>query len=87
MKGLLIIALATVTTFALQTSLATQSSATRTVSTSFAGGWEGRMNELPGIELKVYEAEGKHSGVIVFHLQERDAPDGSWHLAGVDRGA
>jgi hypothetical protein len=87
MKQLLIIALATVTTFGLQISLAAQSSATRTVNTSFAGSWEGRMNELPGIELKVYEAEGKLSGVIVFHLQQRDAPDGRWHLAAEDRTA
>jgi hypothetical protein len=45
------------------------------------------MNDRPGIELKGYEAEGKLSGVMVFHLQERAAPDGRWHWAGEDRAA
>ncbi len=45
---------------------------------SFAGTWEGKMNDLPGIDLKIEEHDGKVSGHIVFYYQERSDPNGPW---------
>ena len=47
----------------------------------FAGTWEGKMNDLPGIELKLDEAGGKINGVMTFYFQERSDPNGPWHVA------
>jgi hypothetical protein len=49
---------------------------------SFAGTWEGKMNDLPGIDLKIDEAGGKVSGTIVFYYQERSNANEPWHVAG-----
>lgn len=48
---------------------------------TFAGTWEGKMNDLPGIDLKIEESEGKISGVMTFYFQERSDPNGPWHVA------
>jgi hypothetical protein len=39
------------------------------------------MNDLPGINLKIQEADRRISGAIVFYLQERGDPNGPWHVA------
>jgi biopolymer transport protein TolR len=62
-------------------SSATQSSAADSENDSFAGTWEGRMNNLPGLNLKIQETERRISGAIVFYFQKRDDPSGPWHLA------
>jgi len=62
-------------------SVAAQSPAAAPENSSFAGNWEGRMNDLPGIDLKIQEADGKISGAIVFYFQERGDPNGPWHVA------
>jgi len=49
---------------------------------SFAGTWEGKMNDLPGIDLKINEAGGKVSGAIVFYYQERSNANERWRTAG-----
>jgi hypothetical protein len=48
---------------------------------SFAGTWEGKMNNLPGIDLKIEDADGKVSGVMIFHFQERSDASAPWHVA------
>jgi hypothetical protein len=45
----------------------------------FAGKWEGKMNDQPGIEITIKNAGAETSGVIVFYFQERGA-DGKWHV-------
>ena len=45
---------------------------------SFAGRWEGRMNNLPGIDLNIREHDGKITGKAVFYFQERSDPNGPW---------
>jgi hypothetical protein len=45
----------------------------------FAGKWEGKMNDQPGIEVTVKNTGGEISGVIVFYFQERRA-GGKWHV-------
>jgi pimeloyl-ACP methyl ester carboxylesterase/biopolymer transport protein ExbD len=59
-----------------------QSVAAAPDNTSFAGTWQGRMNDLPGIRLRIQEAGETIGGEIVFYLQKRDEPSGPWHLAG-----
>jgi hypothetical protein len=49
---------------------------------SFSGTWEGKMNDLPGIDLNIDEAGGKVSGTIVFYFQERSNANEPWHVAG-----
>jgi hypothetical protein len=49
---------------------------------SFAGTWEGKMNDLPGIDLNIDEEGGKVSGTIVFYFQERSNANEPWHVAG-----
>src|SRR5438045_7005540 len=51
----------------------------------FTGTWEGKINDLPAIKLKIEEAGGKISGVIVFYFQERSGPNSAWHEAGESR--
>jgi hypothetical protein len=48
---------------------------------SFAGTWQGKMNDLPGIDLKIEEANGKISGVMIFYFQERSDANAPWHVA------
>jgi hypothetical protein len=46
----------------------------------FAGTWEGKLNDLPGIDLRIEDAAGKISGVIVFYFQERTGADRPWRV-------
>jgi hypothetical protein len=46
----------------------------------FAGTWEGKINDQPGVELTIEDAGGKVSGVVVFYFQLR-GEDGKWHVA------
>lgn len=62
--------------------LLAQSSMPVHAKSSFAGTWEGKMNDLPGIDLNIDEAGGKVSGTIVFYYQERSNVNEPWHVAG-----
>jgi hypothetical protein len=76
-------ALAFIATFLIEASpLAAQSTANAPAKSPLAGTWEGKMNNLPGIDLKIDEAGGKIGGVIVFYFQERSNPNEPWHVAG-----
>ena len=46
---------------------------------SFAGTWEGKMNDLLGIDLKIEDADGKISGLMIFYFQERSDPSAPWY--------
>jgi hypothetical protein len=48
---------------------------------SLAGTWEGKMNNLPGIDLKIEDVDGKISGVMIFYFQERSDASAPWHVA------
>ncbi len=48
----------------------------------FAGTWEGSINNLPGINLKIQEVDRNVSGNIVFYFQQRTDPRGARHVAG-----
>jgi biopolymer transport protein ExbD len=84
MKHLLEVCLVALTLTAPITS-STQSEAAASDNASFAGTWEGKMNNLPGINLRIQETEGgaerKISGDIAFYFQQRDDSSGSWHVA------
>jgi hypothetical protein len=54
------------------------------VKSPFAGMWEGKMNDLPAIELKIDEAARKISGTMIFYFQERDNPNKPWHVASLN---
>ncbi len=47
----------------------------------FLGTWEGRLNDLPALDLSISEKGGQIGGVIWFHFQRRGA-DGKWHVEG-----
>jgi biopolymer transport protein ExbD len=47
---------------------------------SFAGTWQGKMNDLPGISLKIQQTDRKVSGAVVFYFQERSDPNAPWHV-------
>lgn len=48
----------------------------------FDGTWEGKMNDLPGVNLIVADAGGGQiGGVVAFYLQMR-GDDGKWRIAG-----
>jgi hypothetical protein len=75
--------LATVAMFLVEPSpLVAQSAARVPEKSSFVGTWEGKMNDLPGIDLKIDEAGGKVGGAIVFYYQERSNENEPWHTAG-----
>ncbi len=79
----LIAVLATVAMFPIEPSpLVAQCAARVPGKSSFGGTWEGKMNDLPGIDLKIDEASGKVSGAIVFYYQERINENEPWHTAG-----
>jgi hypothetical protein len=59
-----------------------QSAAGVPAKSSFVGTWEGKMNDLPGIDLKIDEAGAKVGGTIVFYYQERSNANEPWHVAG-----
>jgi hypothetical protein len=78
-----IAALASVATFLIEPSaIIMQAAARLSPESAFAGTWEGKMNDLPGIELKMEVMGGKVTGTIVFYYQERSDPNGPWHVAG-----
>jgi non-heme chloroperoxidase len=60
--------------------VAAQSATTVTPNRSFAGTWEGKMDGLPGIDLRIAEAEGKISGAAIFYFQERHNGNGPWDV-------
>jgi hypothetical protein len=60
----------------------TQSAEAASDNASFAGTWVGRLNNLPGIKLKIQEAKRKISGEIDFYFLKRNSPSGPWHVAG-----
>jgi non-heme chloroperoxidase len=60
--------------------LATQVRVVR-ANSSFAGHWQGKMDDLSGIDLDIEEHDGKISGHIVFYYQERSDPNGPLHVA------
>ena len=75
----LIPALAFATAFNQSSSVVAQSAATP-ANPSFAGTWEGKMNDLPGIAFKIEETDGKVNGTAIFYFQERSSADGAWHV-------
>jgi hypothetical protein len=46
------------------------------------GTWEGKMNDLPAIELKINNSSAKVSGTMLFYFQERSDPGQPWHVTG-----
>lgn len=48
-------------------------------SSPFAGTWDGKVNDLPSVELTVQDDSGKISGSIAFYFQTR-GDDGKWHV-------
>jgi biopolymer transport protein ExbD len=57
-------------------------SATTTQASSFAGTWKERVNDLPGIDLIIEQADGRITGNAVFYFQERKDVNSPWHVAG-----
>lgn len=49
---------------------------------SFAGIWDGEMNGLPGVQLRLQQTENTISGTIVFYLQKRADSSAPWHVEG-----
>ena len=47
----------------------------------FTGVWDGEMNGLPAVELKLTNDGSTVKGTIAFYLQMR-GEDGTWHVAG-----
>ncbi len=45
----------------------------------FAGAWEGKVNDLPGVKLTIREDAGKVSGSITFYFQTK-GDDGKWRV-------
>jgi len=67
--------------FCLAVLLIAQLSAVADAKPSFAGTWEGKMNDLPAINLKIEDTNGKISGVMTFYFQERRDTSAPWHVA------
>lgn len=63
------------------TLLITQLSPPGTAKPLFAGTWEGKINDLPAVNLRIEEANGKISGVMIFYFQERSDANSPWHVA------
>ncbi|MGB7758658.1 MAG: hypothetical protein WBL61_02455 [Bryobacteraceae bacterium] len=59
---------------------ATQSPAAVREKSPFAGAWEGKLNDLPGIDLEIDDAGGKIGGAMVFYYQERPDADSPWRV-------
>ena len=47
----------------------------------FVGMWEGKLNDLPGVEIKIEESGQKLIGRIAFFFQKR-GDDGKWRVEG-----
>jgi hypothetical protein len=73
----LIIGLAAVATILAEPSpLVAQTAPAVPPTPSLDGTWEGKMNDLPAIELKINNSSGKVSGTMLFYFQERSDPSG-----------
>ncbi|HUI74319.1 MAG TPA: hypothetical protein VLX32_05205 [Candidatus Acidoferrum sp.] len=48
---------------------------------SLAGIWQGRMNDLPAVDLQLDDVGGKLAGTIVFYFQDRSGPNGHWRAS------
>jgi len=62
--------------------LVAQAAPTVSSTASLDGTWEGKMNDLPAIELKIDNSSGKVSGTMLFYFQERSDPSEPWHVTG-----
>ena len=54
---------------------------------SFAGTWEGKMQNLPGVVFKIDEADGDISGTAVFYLLGRSKVNEPWRESGKEYSA
>ena len=45
----------------------------------FAGEWDSKINDLPGIKITIKQANGEIGGTIVVYFHERGT-DGKWHV-------
>lgn len=59
-----------------------QSPAEVSPNSSFAGTWEGKINDLPGVNIRIEATAGKISGTLVFYYQERSNTKEPWHVVG-----
>jgi biopolymer transport protein ExbD len=82
MNRLLEVCLVALTLAASITPSAAARLAAGTQSSSFIGTWEGSVNGLSGINLKIQEADRSVTGNIVFYFQKPSDPNGPWHVAG-----
>lgn len=73
--------IAVILTGSISPSVAAQPAPAVPADASFGGTWEGQMNGLPGISLKIRESDGKIDGSVVFYFQKRDDPNSPWHVA------
>jgi len=79
----LIVGLAAVATILAGPSpLVAQAEPTVPPTASLDGTWEGKMNDLPTIELRIDKSSGKVSGTMLFYFQERSDPSQPWHVTG-----
>jgi hypothetical protein len=62
--------------------LVAQATSTVPPTASLDGTWEGKMNGLPAIELKIDNSSGKVSGTMLFYFQQRTDPSEPWHATG-----
>ena len=62
-------------------SVLAQNEKARQGSSSFAGTWEGKMNDIPGVKLTIEESGGKFTGSMIFYFQERKDENSPWHVA------
>ena len=77
----LLVGLASVTTILAEPlSLVAQTAPTVQPPPSLDGTWEGKMNDLPAIELKINNSSGKVRGTMLFYFQQRTDPSGPWHV-------
>jgi hypothetical protein len=82
-RASLIVGLASVATILAEPSpLVAQTAPTVPSTPSLEGTWEGKMNDLPAIELKINNSSGKVSGTLLFYFQERTDPREPWHVTG-----
>jgi hypothetical protein len=75
----LLVGLASVTTILAEPlSLVAQTAPTVQPPPSLDGTWEGKMNDLPAIELKINNSSGKVRGTMLFYFQQREARLWMW---------
>jgi hypothetical protein len=46
----------------------------------FSGTWEGKMNDLPGVDVTIEGSGGKLSGIVVFYFQMRGDESEKWRV-------